>query len=180
MKRIMVITGTPGTGKTTISQKLAKALKNSELIRSNDIVRKKKLFTSYANDGAMIVKMSKLAAELNRMARASKADYVIIEGHLLCDMKIDNAIAIVIREHLPTILKRLKERGYSRQKIEDDVVSEGIDYCGVRATNYYRTVYEIWGGSSALGKAMLIAKGKKIKVKEIELLDELNGLHGKL
>jgi broad-specificity NMP kinase len=124
--------------------------------------------------------MDKLNSEINRMVHASKADYVIVEGHLLCDMRIDGAVAIVIRERLATILKRLKKRGYSKQKIEDDIVSEGIDYCGVRAANYYRVVYEIGGWDGALGKAIKIAEGKKVKVTEIEMLGELNGLLGKL
>ncbi len=180
MKRIIVITGTPGTGKTTVSEKLARTLKNSQLIKANDVVRRKRLFTSHAKDGAMVVKMDRLAAEINKMANSSKADFVIIEGHLLCDMKIDNAVAIVLREHLATILKRLRKRRYSRQKIEDNIVSEGIDYCGVRAANHYRKVYEIEGGEYALGKAVQIAKGRKVKVPEIELLGELNGLLGTL
>lgn len=180
MKRVIVITGTPGTGKTTISERLAKKLKGSKLISANDVVKKKKLFTSYAKDGSMIVKMDKLKKEINRMVHESKAEVVIVEGHLLCDMKIDGAVAVVIREHLGTILKRLKKRGYTKQKIEDNIVSEGIDYCGIHASNYYKTVYEIELGKDALKKMIKVANGEKIKVEEIEMLGELNGLLGKM
>ena len=119
MKRIIVITGTPGVGKTTISEKLAKALKNAELIKANDVVRRKGLFTSRSRDGSLLVKMNGLESELNRMANRSSADFLIIEGHLLCDMQIRNAVAIVLRESPVTLVGRLKKRGYSKSKIED-------------------------------------------------------------
>ena len=180
MKRVIAVTGTPGTGKTTISKKLAKALKNCELINANDIVKEKRLFSSYAEDGAMVVKMTRLNQEINRRVRSSRADFVIVDGHLLCEMKIDGAVAIVIREHLHTLLKRLKQRKYGRKKIEDNIVSEGIDYCGIRAANYYKKVYELEGGKVALSSAIKIAKGETVSLPDVELLGELNGLLGKL
>lgn len=180
MKRVIVITGTPGTGKTTISEKLAKKLKGAELIKSNDVVKRKGLFTHRAKDGTMIVKMERLAKEINGMVRKSRASIVIVEGHLLCDMRVEGAVVVVVREHLKTIMNRMRKRGYTRQKIEDNIVSEGIDYCGIHAANNYRTVYEIEGGKGALEKIAGIAEGKKIKVEEIELLGELNGLLGRI
>ncbi|MCL4364930.1 MAG: AAA family ATPase [Candidatus Marsarchaeota archaeon] len=175
-KRIIVITGTPGVGKTTISERLAKTLKKAELIRANDVVKERKLYISSSKDGALIVRLGGLESELNRMANHSTADYVIIEGHLLCDMRIMHAVAVVMREHPAALLKRLKKRKYGRQKIEDNIVSEAIDYCGVNASRNYGTVYEIEAGSSALRKVVDIARGKKIKANDIEMLGELNGV----
>ncbi|MDE1768487.1 MAG: AAA family ATPase [Candidatus Micrarchaeota archaeon] len=180
MKRVIVITGTPATGKTSVAEKLAKALDCSELIKANDIVKKKKLFTSKAADGAMVARMDKLGKEINSAVKKSKADFVIVEGHLLCDMRVEGAVAVVMREHLKTLLKRLKERRYSRQKIEDNIVSEGIDYCGVNALKNYKEVYEIENGPGAMEKIIEIANGKRIRTEEIEMLGELNALLSKL
>ena len=176
MKRIIAITGTPGVGKTTISERLARTLGNAELIRANDVVKERKLYSSRSKDGAMIVKMGELEAEINRRAASSKSDYVIIEGHLLCDISIMHAVAVVMREHPAILLKRLKKRKYGRQKIEDNIVSEAIDYCGVNASRNYGTVYEIAAGGSALRKIADIARGKRIKANDIEMLGELNGV----
>ena len=74
---------------------------------------------------------------------------IIVEGHLLCDMKIRGATAIVIREHLKTLLKRMERRKYSRKKIENNIVTEAIDYCGVNAVENYDSVYEVLGGEDA-------------------------------
>ncbi len=176
MKRIIAVTGTPGTGKTTISERLLKSLKNAELIRANDIVRERKLFTARDRHGSLIVKMKGLESELNRRVRASKADFVIVEGHLLCDIRIRGAVAVVVREHPATLLKRLRSRGYPRQKIEDNIVSEAIDYCGVNAASRYRKVYEVESGEAALGRIIDIARGRKVKPRDIEMLGELNGV----
>jgi adenylate kinase len=180
MKRVIVITGTPGTGKTTISEKLAESLKDSELIKANDVVKERKLFTSYSKDGSMIVRMDALRKELERRIKKSDADFVIVEGHLLCDIRIEGATAIVIREHLATLLKRFRKRRYKRQKIEDNIVSEAIDYCGINAQNHYRDVYEFESKPGALAKIVKAAKGEKVDTEEIEMLGELNSLLQKL
>ena len=173
MKKVIVITGTPATGKTTVSEKLAKALKNSQLIKANDIVKKKRLFTSYAKDGSMIVKMGPLHKELARIIGSSRADFVIVEGHLLCDMKLRGATAVVIREHLKTIRERMRKRGYAEHKINDNIVAEATNYCGIRSAANYRDVYEFFSKDAA-AKIASIARGKRVRKESIELLEELN------
>ena len=176
MKKIIVITGTPTSGKTTVSEKLAGMLKGSELIKANDLVKEKKLLTGYSKDGEIVADMKRLKSEIESRIKASRADLVILEGHLLCDMKIKGATAIVIREHLKTILKRMEKRKYSRKKIESNIVSEAIDYCGVNSIENYDSVYEIWGGEGAVKEITKIINGRDEKPKEIDMLGELNGM----
>ncbi len=180
MKRVIVITGTPCTGKTTISEKLIRRTGNSELIKANEIVKGKKLFKGYSEGGEMIADMKALRMELEKRIRASKAELVIAEGHLLCDIPIRGAVAIVIREHLNTLLARMKKRGYSKNKIEGNIVSEAIDYCGVNAAENYMEVYEVMGGTAAIAFIESIIKGRRKTGAEIDMLGELNGLAKKL
>lgn len=174
MKKIIVVTGTPGTGKTVISEKIAKRVKNSELIRANDIVKELKLYTGRDRDGSLIVNMGRLKQAINSRIRKSRADVMIIEGHLLADIKIDGATAVVLREHLDPLNRRMKKRGYSKSKIEDNIVCEATDYCGTGASANYGRAYEFFS-EEAEGRIMEIIKGKFPKKQEsIELLDELN------
>ena len=176
MKKIIVITGTPASGKTALSERLAKSIRGSELIKSNDLVKEKHLFSGHSEDGEMVADMKGLKSEIEKRVVKSKSDTVIIEGHLLCDMRIRGAVAIVIREHLRTLLSRMEKRGYRRQKIEENIVSEAIDYCGVNAARNYGRVYEILGSDSTVKDALGIISGKAAKVEEIDLLGELNGM----
>lgn len=180
MKRIIVITGTPTCGKTTVSEKLSSLIKGSELIKANDLIKERKLFVGYSKEGEMIADMAKLKSELERRIKASKSGTVILEGHLLCDIKIKGAVAIVIREHLNTLLKRMEKRKYSRRKIESNIVSEAIDYCGVNSIENYKSVYEVAGGEGAAKEIMNILNGKGKVGGEIDMLGELNGMSQRL
>ena len=175
MKRVIVITGTPASGKSTLARRLAKTLGNSELIEANEIVKDLHLYRKRSPEGEIIADMKELRNELERRIRNSKTGFVIIEGHLLCDIKIRGAVAIVIREHLKALLGRMKKRGYSAKKIEDNIVSEAIDYCGVNSLANYGSVNEIMGGGKALDRIIGIIKGGE-KGDEIDVLGELNGM----
>lgn len=173
--RVLVITGVPCTGKTTLSERLARGLKHAEVIHTTDLINQKKLFSSYASDGSKIVKMRELKAELEKAVRSSKSKIVIIEGHILCDLSIKGARAVVLREHLGMLERRLKARGYSREKIRDNIVSEATDYCGSHAAEHYREVYELLSRAPGVIKDLaLIAEGKKKGSRgRIDLLEEL-------
>jgi adenylate kinase len=180
MKIVVAITGTPGTGKTTISRMVAGKLGSCELISANDLVKEKGLYTGHTKDGEIIVDMRKLGSEIGRRIRSSSSDAIIIEGHLLCDIRVNGAVAIVIREHLGTLLDRMEKRGYGRKKIEDNIVAEAIDYCGVNAMGNYTEVYEIESGAVAVDQILRIIKGGRPKNKDIEMLGELDSILKKL
>lgn len=177
MKNIIVITGTPGTGKSFFSLKLSRKLGDAEIIKANSLVNEGKLFSSYADDGAKIVKMKQLRNEIEKRIKNSKKSNIIIEGHLLCDIKIKNAKAIVLREHPATLKKRLAKRGYSISKIRDNLVSESVDYCGTQAESNYAHCFEVLSSDRhAFVDLTKISQGKKIKKKSIDLLYELQDI----
>ena len=174
MHRIVVITGTPGSGKTTISRMVAKAVSGSVLVSANEIVKKKHVYLYKDKDGALVVDMRKLKVELGRCIKANKRGTVIIEGHLLCDIKLNGAIAIVVREHLATIKGRLEKRRYSIGKIRDNLVSEATDYCGIHSRKNYAKVFEVMNGTSAAKDVVRIVNGGGAGfAKSVDILQEL-------
>lgn len=172
MKKIIAITGTPGVGKTTIAKALARRLSGSELILANDVINSHRLYSGISPDGARIVRMKALERTLNRMVSSSKAGVVIVEGHIICDIRIRNAVAVVVREHLDVLNDRMRKRRYPKQKLMDNIVSEATDYCGVHAAKNYNVVYEFFS-KEAEGMLLRIINGRKTERKSIELLDEL-------
>ncbi len=172
-KRVLVITGVPGTGKTSLSEKIAKRIGNAEVVHTTEVVGAKHLFSGVSGCGELIVEMSRLKRELERTIRSSKAGVVIIEGHLLCDIGIRNAVVLVLREHLPVLEERLKQRGYGKGKIAGNIIDEALDYCGVHAGKHYSIVFESFQGDRHLvANVGRLLQGSKLH-SSIDLMPEL-------
>ncbi len=130
---MIVITGTPGTGKTTIAKIVARRL-SLPLIETNKLVKQKKLFAGKEN-GSLLVKMPALAREL-------KGFKGVVEGHVLCELKLPGTI-VVLRASPRAIKKRLAPRRYSKQKINDNVEAEALDYCAIYSKQNYRKIIQV-------------------------------------
>ena len=122
----LMITGTPGTGKTDISKVLAKVLK-LELINEKQFALKKGIGEWDTLENELEIPIKKLERELNLELMHKKN--VIVEGHLLCETKLKVDYAILLRIHPEVLETRLESRGYSMPKVQDNVFAEGIDYC---------------------------------------------------
>lgn len=173
--KAIVITGTPGTGKTELSKRLKRTYPKSIIIDANRLIIKNKLYSGSDRYGAKIANLKGLQKLVNGIiARNRKNNLLILEGHLLCDIKVKGAIAIVLREHLKTLLKRMMRRGYARGKIRDNIVSEAIDYCGEAASKNYEKTYEamLSDRDSTAYIERLIEKGYA-EIKRINMMEEL-------
>lgn len=126
----IVITGTPGTGKSVIAKKLA-ALLGLELIDIKRIVRERKLAVGRQHE----VDMRKLAAAL-RFLRAKRG--YVIEGHLACELGLPADFVFVLRTEPRVLKQRLARRGYGARKLNDNLAAELLDYCTQRVEQEYR------------------------------------------
>ncbi|MBI1974020.1 AAA family ATPase [Candidatus Micrarchaeota archaeon] len=126
MKRFsrIIVTGTPGTGKTSVGGLVAKEL-GLPFVEANAIVRKEKLWARKPE-----VNLAKLRKRLSR-------EWGVIEGHLLCEFSIPGAVVLVLRCNPRVLEKRLAKRNYSRRKLKTNLEAEAIDYCMQRAEQEY-------------------------------------------
>jgi adenylate kinase len=126
----IIITGTPGTGKSLI----AKALANSMRLRLVDIkklVNQKGLSTLPEHE-VDVKKLSKVLSFLK-----NEKDY-IVEGHLACEIKLPADFIFILRTHPDVLKKRLAKRRYPKKKLEENLMAEMLDYCTQRVEQEYR------------------------------------------
>ena len=121
--KIIGITGTPGTGKKTISLELAKKL-NFQHINLNDYAIKNKLTKNNKTDHIIY----NLDLFTKKIKKSIENENFIISGHLLPDIisKKDVDIIFILRCSPLILLKRYKKRHYNEQKIKDNIISEAI------------------------------------------------------
>ena len=131
----LIITGTPGTGKTAIAKALAKA-SGAKLIQANEIVKRKRLWFNRAKHEA---DLRALKTEILREIKAAKKSGAgfVAEGHLVCEFALPCDECVVLRCEPAALARRLKKRGYARSKIAENVLCEILDYCVIRAERAY-------------------------------------------
>ena len=131
----IIITGVPGTGKTTLADAIGKHFM-TKVIHITDYIIKNNLILEKKKDGTIIPKMDELRKKLND-------ENGIIEGHLACEFKLRNSFVLVLRCDPEMLKKRLKARGYNTKKIQENYEAEALDYCTQKACVNFRMVYEI-------------------------------------
>ncbi|MCR4336062.1 MAG: AAA family ATPase [archaeon] len=128
------ITGTPGVGKTSVSKLLGKAF-NFKVFNEKEFALKEGIGEFDVTENELVVPLSKLKAKLNEFLKKEKN--IIIEGHMLCEIKVNFDYLVLIKCNPEILEMRLEERGYKAEKIQDNVFCEGIDYCKKHSSRNY-------------------------------------------
>ncbi len=128
-----VITGTPGCGKTTIANLLAKKLK-LKVINEKDFALKNSI-GFFNEENELEIPTNEFEKKANLYLSKNKG--VILEGHTLCEMKLKVDKVILITIDPEDLEMRLIQRNYSDLKIMDNVFCEGIEYCKKKVSKNY-------------------------------------------
>ena len=176
MSNIIFISGTPCTGKTTISEKLSEKL-NWKLVKINDLAISNNLVLGIDEDkGYKIIDIDALNDLLLKII--SEHDNLIVEGHLshLCS----GADKLIVLRCRPEILKeRLALRDYSSSKINENLEAEAMGVCSAESLDIYdNNVYELDVSDLAIDDAVSIIMDaingqKELSFGEIDFMDWL-------
>jgi adenylate kinase len=130
VSRVIVITGTPGVGKTATAKALTSRL-NASYIGINELVRDENLVAHLDEDrGTLVADMTRLAERVNELLDRADRDQVI-DGHYAHDVvHVDRATHVfVLRRHPGELRTILAKRGYREDKILENLNSEILDVC---------------------------------------------------
>jgi len=133
---ILLLTGTPGTGKTEVAALLSEKTK-MPLVEVNKLVDEGSTIGVDAESGSTIVDIEKLKGKL---AGTVKGD-AIVEGHLSHFLSGD--IVVVLRTKPDILEARLRERGFDEGKVRENVEAEVLDVCLVESIELHDRVYGV-------------------------------------
>jgi len=136
--RVIVITGTPGVGKTAVSEELANRLKGLHL-SLGDLVIKENLVSGFDGDRrTLIVDLKRLSKRVRSIIGKASQD-VVVEGHYAPDV-VSNSLApyvFVLRRDPDDLRVKLEDRGFEERKVLENVASEILDVCLIDAVSKY-------------------------------------------
>lgn len=149
--QVIVISGTPGTGKSTLAEKLAKEPGYSRLILSKyyamisrrynktkqcydiDMRRFTALVEKIKRDKKRDeeIKHKKLNGEIKKKESNKKIEKIIIDSHIahLLPKKLVDLCIVLICSDLKKLQKRLEQRKYSKKKIRENMDAEIFQVC---------------------------------------------------
>lgn len=145
--KIIIVTGTPCTGKTTVAKKLAEK-KHAVYVDVNEVIKKEKLKEGYDKKRKSAIidtdKLNKILIGIIKEAK-KKGISLVIDSHLshyLPKKWID--LCIVTKTNLKKLKQRLKKRGYHQQKIQENLECEIFDVCLTEAQEARHKIKVLW------------------------------------
>jgi broad-specificity NMP kinase len=135
--KVILVSGTPGTGKTRYAKKLARE-KGYTYIDVNKVISSNKLAEGYDfNRDTKIIDTSKLNKALIKLINAEKnkkTKGLVIDSHLSHYLPKKYAdLCIITKCDLKELKKRLVKRGYAKEKVRENMDAEIFDTCKTEA-----------------------------------------------
>jgi len=137
-QRVIIITGTPGVGKTAVSKALAEKLE-ALYVSLADLVEKENLALGVDRErNTAIADLDRLSARVNQIIGSTSLD-VVVEGHYASDVISPDLVfyIFVLRIDPDRLEARLRARGSSDRQVLENVTSEVLDVCLIDAIKEY-------------------------------------------
>jgi len=121
----VALTGTPGTGKTTVSTLVADRL-GVEVVHLNDVIREAELFSERdADRNSLVADLDAVEAWLDDSRAGERDGDLLVESHLAHLLDADRVM--VLRCHPESLKPRLRDRGEPEASVAENAESEALD-----------------------------------------------------
>lgn len=138
-KRVILITGTPRTGKTSTSHLLASKL-DALYINLTDLAKQEKLTLGKDKKrNTTIIDQKAMKQKLTTTIKNSQKNNIIIDGHYASNV-ISKKLAshvFILRRNPIELRKIMEQTGFTKDKLWENLASEILDVCLFDAINAY-------------------------------------------
>jgi adenylate kinase len=166
-KRVILVTGTPCVGKTSVARLLTSKL-DAFYVNLTELALHENLVSGKDEErGSIIVDENHMRRKIREIVEKCDKSEVIVDGHYAVSVvpkKLTTHVFVLRRD--PVELRKFMEQcGFSGRKLWENLASEILDICLCEALNVYEN-----------GKVCeLDVSGKSVEETADEILDILNG-----
>jgi adenylate kinase len=138
-QQVIIITGTPGVGKTTISQRLANQLDGKHISISALVQQEQLIKSRDPQRDTVVIDSARLSQRLQQII-SNQTKPIILDTHDTTQNfeKINISLVVVIRLDPDELTKRLYARKYHESKIFENVAAEILDVCLLDAVQHFK------------------------------------------
>ncbi|RLI22000.1 kinase [Candidatus Bathyarchaeota archaeon] len=132
--KVILITGTPCVGKTTISKTLATKI-NAVHIDVAELVKRERLYSKIDKErNSLIADLDKVSKRIGEMIKKSEKN-IIIDGHYAVHIvnPEDVNFVFVLRKDPENLKTLMEKRGYAGRKLWENLEAEILDVCLLEA-----------------------------------------------
>jgi adenylate kinase len=139
MEKAILITGTPCVGKTLVATLLASKIEAFYLNLTDFVVRNNLYLEKDEKRDSLVVNEEKVKIKISKLIRKSNNKYIVIDGHYAANIiPIEFVKYVFVIRRDPFELKQFMiKRGFNKQKLDENLMSEVLDICLVEALKIY-------------------------------------------
>jgi len=136
-KRVILMTGTPCVGKTSVARALTSKLDATYVNLTELAVREKLVLGKDEERKSVIVDEARMKRKIGQIVRESDKENIVVDGHYAAGVVPSELVTYVfVLRRDPVELRKFMERcGFSGRKLFENLASEILDVCLVDALN---------------------------------------------
>jgi adenylate kinase len=138
-KRVILVTGTPCVGKTSVAQVLAAKLSALNINLTDFAVRENLVLGEDEERNSVIVDENRMRRRIREIVRKSDKEDIVVDGHYAVSVVPAELVTyvFVLRRDPVELREFMRCCGFSDRKLAENLASEILDVCLVDALNIH-------------------------------------------
>jgi len=138
-KRVILVTGTPCVGKTSVARSLTSKIDALYVNLTELAVRENLTLGRDEKRGSIIIDEARMKRKLDEIIKNCDKSAVVVDCHYAASIVSTKLVThvFVLRRDPVELRKLMEQRGFSNRKLWENLASEILDVCLVEALNFH-------------------------------------------
>ncbi len=134
---LILITGTPCAGKTSVARLLASRLRGLHVDLTALAINERHVLASDSERDSVVIDEQRMRTRIHEITQESEKSPIVLDGHYAVHVAPKEEIShvFVLRRNPKELKLLMEQRGFSGQKLWENLATEILDVCLAEAIN---------------------------------------------